>query len=145
MKPPPEDLSLDVDVRIRGRKEIRYHFDPTSAYAARSSRVSDTLQQKLNLFVMTFSLFFSYSLFVCSCLLTLIWKWRLEGTERVYSRYIHGVIWFPGYFCKIPPNFSINTSEFYCDLMRFITVFVLNCFSSVVSPGCDALQPATNG
>lgn len=38
-KPPPEDLSLDVDVRIRGRKEIRYHFDPSTAYAARSSRV----------------------------------------------------------------------------------------------------------
>lgn len=44
MKPPPKDLSLDVDVRIRGRKEIRYHFDPSSAYAARSSRVSDALQ-----------------------------------------------------------------------------------------------------
>lgn len=39
-KPPPEDLSLNVDVRIRGRKEIRYHFDPLTAYAARSSRVS---------------------------------------------------------------------------------------------------------
>lgn len=39
-KPPPEDLSLNVDVRLRGRKEIRYHFDPSSAYAARSSRVS---------------------------------------------------------------------------------------------------------
>lgn len=40
-KPPPEDLSLDVDVRIRGRKELRYHFDPSTAYAARSSRVSE--------------------------------------------------------------------------------------------------------
>lgn len=40
-KPPPEDLSLDVDVRIQGRKEIRYHFDPSTAYAARSSRVSE--------------------------------------------------------------------------------------------------------
>uniref|UniRef100_H3CLD7 Complement component c3b, tandem duplicate 2 n=1 Tax=Tetraodon nigroviridis TaxID=99883 RepID=H3CLD7_TETNG len=38
-KPPPEDLSLDVDVRIRGRREIRYHFDPSTAYAARSSRL----------------------------------------------------------------------------------------------------------
>lgn len=38
-KPPPEDLSLDVDLRIRGRKEIRFHFDPSTAYAARSSRV----------------------------------------------------------------------------------------------------------
>lgn len=143
MKPPPEDLSLDVDVRIRGRKEIRYHFDPSSAYAARSSRVSDALQQQLNLFVITFSLFY-YSLFVCSCLLTLIWKWRLEGTERVYSRYKHGVIWFPGYFCKILPNLP-NTWEFYCDLISFITVFVFDLFSSMVSPGCDALQPATRG
>ncbi len=38
-KPPPDDLSLDVDVRIAGRKEIRYHFNPKTAYAARSSRV----------------------------------------------------------------------------------------------------------
>ncbi|XP_070847577.1 venom factor-like [Chaetodon trifascialis] len=38
-KPPPDDLSLDVDVRITGRKEIRYHFDPDTAYAARSSRL----------------------------------------------------------------------------------------------------------
>ncbi|XP_029706634.1 complement C3-like [Takifugu rubripes] len=43
MKPPPEDLSLDVDVRIQGRKEIRYHFDPSSAYAARSSRLPANL------------------------------------------------------------------------------------------------------
>lgn len=39
-KPPPKDLSLDVDVRIRGRRDVRYHFDPRTAYAARSSRVS---------------------------------------------------------------------------------------------------------
>ncbi|KAF3852816.1 hypothetical protein F7725_006171 [Dissostichus mawsoni] len=38
-KPPPADLSLDVDVRLRGRKEIRYHFNPENSYAARSSRV----------------------------------------------------------------------------------------------------------
>ncbi|XP_065808700.1 complement C3 [Labrus bergylta] len=38
-KPPPGDLSLDVDVRITGRKEIRYHFDPVTSYAARSSRL----------------------------------------------------------------------------------------------------------
>ncbi|XP_041789834.1 complement C3-like [Chelmon rostratus] len=38
-KPPPDDLSLDVDVRITGRKEIRYHFNPKTAYAARSSRL----------------------------------------------------------------------------------------------------------
>ncbi|XP_033985886.1 complement C3-like [Trematomus bernacchii] len=38
-KPPPADLSLDVDVRLRGRKEIRYHFNPENSYAARSSRL----------------------------------------------------------------------------------------------------------
>ncbi|XP_041641340.1 complement C3-like isoform X2 [Cheilinus undulatus] len=37
--PPPADLSLNVDVRITGRREIRYHFNPTTAYAARSSRL----------------------------------------------------------------------------------------------------------
>lgn len=61
-KPPPKDLSLDVDVRIRGRKEIRYHFDPSSAYAARSSRVSDAQQQQLHLFVITFSPFLLFTL-----------------------------------------------------------------------------------
>lgn len=40
-KPPPEDLSLDVDVRITGRKEIPYNFNPKTAYVARSSRVRD--------------------------------------------------------------------------------------------------------
>lgn len=45
-KPPPDDLSLDVDVRITGRKEIRYHFNPQTAYAARSSRVRDVSQQE---------------------------------------------------------------------------------------------------
>lgn len=38
-KPPPDDISLDVDVRITGRREIRYHFNPETAYAARSSRL----------------------------------------------------------------------------------------------------------
>lgn len=38
-KPPPGDLSLDVDVKIAGRKEIRYHFNPKTAYAAATSRV----------------------------------------------------------------------------------------------------------
>ncbi|KAM7394684.1 hypothetical protein PAMP_021470 [Pampus punctatissimus] len=38
-KPPSEDLSLDVDVKVPGRKEIRYHFNPETAYAARSSRL----------------------------------------------------------------------------------------------------------
>ncbi|XP_032399538.1 complement C3, partial [Etheostoma spectabile] len=36
---PPEDVHLDVEVRITGRKEIRYHFNPVNAYAARSSRL----------------------------------------------------------------------------------------------------------
>ncbi|KAJ4944610.1 hypothetical protein JOQ06_013153 [Pogonophryne albipinna] len=38
-KPPSADFSLDVDVRLRGRKEIRYHFNPENSYAARSSRL----------------------------------------------------------------------------------------------------------
>ncbi|XP_050926350.1 complement C3 isoform X8 [Lates calcarifer] len=42
-KPPPDDLSLDVDVRLTGRKEIRYHFNPSTAYAARSSRLPANL------------------------------------------------------------------------------------------------------
>ncbi len=43
-KPPPDDLILDVDVGIAGRKEIRYHFNPETAYTARSSRVRQTWQ-----------------------------------------------------------------------------------------------------
>ncbi|KAE8300564.1 A.superbus venom factor 1 [Larimichthys crocea] len=42
-KPPPEDLSLDVDVRITGRKEIPYNFNPKTAYVARSSRLPANL------------------------------------------------------------------------------------------------------
>ncbi|KAM7419790.1 hypothetical protein PAMA_016741 [Pampus argenteus] len=42
-KPPTEDLSLDVDVRVPGRREIRYHFNPETAYAARSSRLPTDL------------------------------------------------------------------------------------------------------
>ncbi|KAM4611258.1 venom factor-like [Polymixia lowei] len=38
-RPPPQDLSLQVDVRVPGRRELRYHFDPKTSYAARSSRV----------------------------------------------------------------------------------------------------------
>lgn len=45
-KPPPGDLSLDVDVRLTGRKEIRYHFNPRTAYAARSSRVREPQRDK---------------------------------------------------------------------------------------------------
>ncbi|XP_070772937.1 complement C3-like [Enoplosus armatus] len=36
---PPVDLSLDVDVRLTGRKNIPYNFNPQSAYAVRSSRL----------------------------------------------------------------------------------------------------------
>lgn len=43
-KPPPSQLTLDVDVRITGRTDIRYHFNPKTAYAARSSRVRDLNQ-----------------------------------------------------------------------------------------------------
>lgn len=44
-KPPPPDLTLDVDVKLSGRKDIRYHFNPSTAYAARSSRVRKNLNQ----------------------------------------------------------------------------------------------------
>lgn len=42
-RPPPADLSLNVDLRMTGRKELRYHFNPDTAYAARSSKASHTL------------------------------------------------------------------------------------------------------
>ncbi|XP_069023890.1 complement C3-like [Embiotoca jacksoni] len=42
-KPPPEDISLDVDIRIKGRRQIPYHFNPKTAYAARSSRLPTDL------------------------------------------------------------------------------------------------------
>ncbi|KAM4595769.1 complement C3-like [Fundulus diaphanus] len=38
-QPPPADLSLNVDIRMTGRKEIRYNFNPDTAYAARSSKL----------------------------------------------------------------------------------------------------------
>ncbi|XP_043971703.1 complement C3-like isoform X2 [Gambusia affinis] len=38
-RPPPADLSLNVDLRMTGRKELRYHFNPDTAYAARSSKL----------------------------------------------------------------------------------------------------------
>uniref|UniRef100_A0A8C6NJW6 Complement component c3b, tandem duplicate 2 n=1 Tax=Nothobranchius furzeri TaxID=105023 RepID=A0A8C6NJW6_NOTFU len=38
-RPPPDDLSLNVDLRMTGRKETRYHFNPKTAFAARSSRL----------------------------------------------------------------------------------------------------------
>ncbi|XP_029284184.1 venom factor-like [Cottoperca gobio] len=42
-KPPPDRFSLDVDVRMTGRSEIRYHFNPETAYAARSSNLPPDL------------------------------------------------------------------------------------------------------
>lgn len=36
------DLSLDVDVKIAGRRDVRYHFNARTAYAAHSSRVRNT-------------------------------------------------------------------------------------------------------
>uniref|UniRef100_A0A671TD78 Complement component c3b, tandem duplicate 1 n=1 Tax=Sparus aurata TaxID=8175 RepID=A0A671TD78_SPAAU len=40
---PSNQLSLDVDVRMTGRKEIRYHFNPQTAYVARTSRLPANL------------------------------------------------------------------------------------------------------
>ncbi|XP_029283155.1 LOW QUALITY PROTEIN: venom factor-like [Cottoperca gobio] len=42
-KPPPDRFSLDVDVRLTGRSEIRYHFNPETAYATRSSNLPPDL------------------------------------------------------------------------------------------------------
>uniref|UniRef100_A0A3Q4ICA1 Complement component c3b, tandem duplicate 2 n=1 Tax=Neolamprologus brichardi TaxID=32507 RepID=A0A3Q4ICA1_NEOBR len=42
-RPPPDDLSLDVDIRITGRRDIRYHFNPRTAYGARSSKLPANL------------------------------------------------------------------------------------------------------
>lgn len=42
-KPPPNDLSLQVDLSIQGRRDQRFHFDPRTAYVARSSRVGGML------------------------------------------------------------------------------------------------------
>ncbi|XP_068460339.1 complement C3-like [Clinocottus analis] len=38
-KPPPDDVSLNVDVRTAGRSDLRYHFNLQTAYVARSSRL----------------------------------------------------------------------------------------------------------
>ncbi|KAM4584772.1 complement C3-like [Odontesthes bonariensis] len=37
-KPPANDLNLKVDVKLTGRKDVRYLFNPRTAYAAHSSR-----------------------------------------------------------------------------------------------------------
>ncbi|XP_074550629.1 venom factor-like [Halichoeres trimaculatus] len=42
-RPPANDLALNVDIRLAGRKEIRYHFDPATAYVARTSRLPPNL------------------------------------------------------------------------------------------------------
>ncbi|TNN34345.1 Complement C3 [Liparis tanakae] len=42
-KPPPADLHLDVDVKMTGRRDVRYHFNPHTAYMARSSRLPANL------------------------------------------------------------------------------------------------------
>uniref|UniRef100_A0A3B3DU03 Complement component c3b, tandem duplicate 1 n=1 Tax=Oryzias melastigma TaxID=30732 RepID=A0A3B3DU03_ORYME len=36
---PREDTNLDVDIKIPGRKDVRYRFNPDTAYAARSSKL----------------------------------------------------------------------------------------------------------
>ncbi|XP_053711085.1 complement C3-like isoform X2 [Synchiropus splendidus] len=40
---PSEDSTLNVDLRMPGRKDVRYHFNPKTAYAARSSRLPANL------------------------------------------------------------------------------------------------------
>lgn len=42
-QPPAPDQSLNVDLRVTGRREIRYHFNPQTSYMARSSRVREAL------------------------------------------------------------------------------------------------------
>lgn len=109
-RPPPDDLSLDVDIRITGRRDVRYHFNPRTAYGARSSKVRDTKRNIKRIWlcgrVYNFKLwcfgiledleckniiiqYFSSSLVLLlhSCLLTLIWKSELKETDREYLRY----------------------------------------------------------
>ncbi|KAM6972588.1 LOW QUALITY PROTEIN: complement C3-like [Aplochiton taeniatus] len=38
-RPPPDDLNLLVDVRLPGRSDLRYLFNPKTSYVARSSKV----------------------------------------------------------------------------------------------------------
>lgn len=44
-QPPPENMNLNVEVQM-GARTIPYNFNPDTAYAARSSRVSHTGQYK---------------------------------------------------------------------------------------------------
>lgn len=39
-RPSPNDVTLDVDIRIPGRTEINAHFDTSTAYMARVDKVS---------------------------------------------------------------------------------------------------------
>ncbi|KAJ3614154.1 hypothetical protein NHX12_017730 [Muraenolepis orangiensis] len=38
-KPPKEDISLQVALKVPGRTDLNYHFDPQTSFVARSSRV----------------------------------------------------------------------------------------------------------
>lgn len=49
-RPPGNDLGLNVDVRLAGRSEVRYHFNPTTAYVARTSRVSGIFLSLLSVY-----------------------------------------------------------------------------------------------
>lgn len=91
-KPPAEDLSLDVDVRIRGRKEIRYFFDPSSAYAARSSRVSErarTSERGLHLLVIARApcLLVYFIMFIAAC-----WSGSGSGGSGERTGYTRGTL-----------------------------------------------------
>lgn len=64
-KPPPNDLSLQVDLSIQGRSDQRFHFDPRTSYVARSSRVGGmlfSLPLPLSLILSHFHHFFSPNL-----------------------------------------------------------------------------------
>lgn len=119
-KPPPEDLSLDVDLRLTGRKEIRYHFNPRTAYAARSSRVrtqSVNYGRPLGPIISTIlNNTFSFH----SCLLTLIWKWRLEGMDRESWRYSHtltlAMMWWLLFLKMAPGLFWLQVVTHYNQL-----------------------------
>lgn len=54
--PPAPDLSLLVDLRVPGRSDLRYHFEPKTSYVARSSKVRETklkVNSLKNAFVVT--------------------------------------------------------------------------------------------
>ncbi|XP_030585665.1 complement C3-like [Archocentrus centrarchus] len=47
-KPPPDDLILNVDVRMAGHLVVHYHFNSRTAYAARSSRLPGNLDLEVS-------------------------------------------------------------------------------------------------